>query len=152
MLVIQRFPHTSSRESRRNTSSTQARAALHLALEAVADDKTVCVLTPYASQARLLRAELGRRRELRGVKVGTVHKSQGQEADVVIYSLVDARSWFIMDGPIADRLNNVAISRTRHQLIFLAQLDAMRENPYLASFANHCLSWTRTWDPDALRR
>jgi predicted RecB family nuclease len=74
----------------------------------VADD--IMVVTPYNAQARTLR------RELRGVRVGTVDKFQGQEAPIVFFSMASSSG---EDAPrdagflfSRNRLN-VAISRAQ---------------------------------------
>jgi uncharacterized protein len=74
----------------------------------VADD--IMVVTPYNAQARTLRSEL------RGVRVGTVDKFQGQEAPIVFFSMASSSG---EDAPrdagflfSRNRLN-VAISRAQ---------------------------------------
>jgi superfamily I DNA and/or RNA helicase len=73
---------------------------------------SVAVITPYAAQKGLLRRELEGLRDR--VKVDTIDSFQGEEADIVIYSLVRGRGGiqFILDK----RRLNVAISRTRKRL------------------------------------
>jgi uncharacterized protein len=71
----------------------------------------VIVVSPYNAQVNLLRERLGDR-----VRVGTVDKFQGQEADVVIYSMASSSGDDIPRGLeflLSRNRLNVAISRAR---------------------------------------
>jgi predicted RecB family nuclease len=74
------------------------------------------VVAPYNDQVDLLRARLDNEPLLRGIRVGTVDKFQGQEAAVVIFTMTTSSSVDIPRGPgflfSRNRLN-VAISRAR---------------------------------------
>ncbi|MEO1941291.1 MAG: AAA domain-containing protein, partial [Campylobacterales bacterium] len=74
---------------------------------------SMAVITPYAAQKGILRRELEEIRKGR-LKVDTIDSFQGEEADIVIYSLVRSRGnlQFILDK----RRLNVAISRTKKRL------------------------------------
>jgi uncharacterized protein len=70
----------------------------------------VVVVTPYNAQVNLLREALP------GVRVGTVDKFQGQEADVVLYSLASSTGEDVPRGLeflLSRNRLNVAISRAR---------------------------------------
>ena len=67
------------------------------------------------------------------VRVGTVHKFQGLEFDVVIFDTVESpdippRREFIAGGKGTDalRLINVAVTRARHKLIIVANAKHIR--------------------------
>ncbi len=102
-------------------------------------DLTVGVITPYAVQARLL-TTMARELELdRGrLTISTVHRYQGSEVDVVLFSLVDSEpQWSLSTltrGDLADwdcdpapRLLNVALSRARGKFILVGNLDFVRD-------------------------
>jgi superfamily I DNA and/or RNA helicase len=76
----------------------------------VADDEIV-VVSPYNAQVNLLRESLPQ-----SVRVGTVDKFQGQEADVVIYSMASSSGEDVPRGLkflLSRNRLNVAISRAR---------------------------------------
>ena len=83
-------------------------------------DQEIGIITPFAAQERLLikkfSQELGHR--YGNAKIGTVHKFQGVEFDVIIFSPVifssSHSSWFLNSKP---NLINVAISRAKHLFI-----------------------------------
>lgn len=107
-----------------------------LACTAVADGmESVGVITPYAAQARLVRALLRDRnertkaeeRDARKVVASTVHQFQGSERDLIIFDPVEsypAEKPGILtsnntNGSV-DRLVNVAVTRARGKLITVA--------------------------------
>lgn len=88
--------------------------------------KTVAVITPYSAQKKVLQKlidELVENKLVKtlDIKCDTVDSFQGQEADIVIYSVVktSGRLDFVLDRK---RLN-VAISRTRENLYFVGNKD-----------------------------
>jgi superfamily I DNA and/or RNA helicase len=98
---------------------------------------SLLVLSPYASQVELLRETLTqvRRRFGSRVRVSSVHRAQGGEADTVVLSLDDApgarmsqfmlaRDW-TSDG---SRLLNVAVSRGRGRVIILAAVPHLKNH------------------------
>jgi hypothetical protein len=99
-----------------------------------ARSKLICgIITPYAAQARLIRKMLEEAGLEARVQVGTVHRFQGLEANVIIFDLVDSPplkpTLFTGDshGSSAMKLINVALTRAKHKLIFVgdnATLDA----------------------------
>lgn len=98
-----------------------------------ADD--VVVLTPFRAQRVLIKRCLYHR-DVKGVKVSTVHRSQGSEAKVVIFDPVKGDESFLTN-PEGERLINVALSRAMGKLILVLS-PGDRKNPQLAQF--HALS------------
>ncbi|HKU42642.1 MAG TPA: AAA domain-containing protein, partial [Polyangiales bacterium] len=115
--------------------SVELLLALH---RAGVDPSDVAIITPYRGQLEQLRrqlarmgipidhsVELGELDDLplsaasRGVGLGTVHRFQGGERSVVLFSSVVTRRASL--GFIDDRENllNVAVSRARHKLVVL---------------------------------
>ena len=99
---------------RSNPSWTDAEGAAHSLT-----DQDVLIITPYNRQIR----ELGSRPELKGLRIGTVDKFQGQEAPISIYSMATSSA---DDAPRGmeflyslNRLN-VATSRARCLAVVVA--------------------------------
>jgi hypothetical protein len=137
LVVLDTAGHTtcqpgSGGQSRVNV--TTATLCVDLALRAVrAGADSVAIITPYADQARALRARLNDPGEdhgdVRQIECSTVHRFQGQERDVVILDTVDAEP--MKPGVLlsehgahstAQNLINVAISRARGKLIVVADV------------------------------
>eukprot|EP00977_Amphora_coffeiformis_P013501 scaffold3571_cov176-Amphora_coffeaeformis.AAC.17 len=80
------------------------------------------VITFYKEQASLIHSHL-KRAGFQKVSVGTVDSTQGCEADLVILSFVKGSesAGFLKD----DRRINVALTRARHQLICVGNVQAM---------------------------
>jgi DNA replication ATP-dependent helicase Dna2 len=93
----------------------------------------VIVLTPFRAQRALLHQRLSLR-QLRGVKVSTVHRSQGSEAQVVIFDPVDGASDFLRSAESL-RLINVAFSRAQAKLLLVLSPGDLG-NPLFAQIAN----------------
>lgn len=76
------------------------------ALPNISDSDSIGIVTPYNNQVEECR------RQLPKVDVGTIHKYQGREKDVIIMSVVDNRI-----TPFSDDANllNVAVSRAKKQ-------------------------------------
>jgi len=106
----------------------------------------IAVITPYVGQLDLVREAIlqagiplegfhdpegpQRRRSQGGVATGTVHRFQGGERSIVIFSTVvtDERSLRFLN----DRVNlvNVAVSRAREHLVIVGAPDVLRRGPY----------------------
>lgn len=86
-------------------------------------DDFVRVITFYKEQVFLIRSLL-QRNGFKNVSVGTVDSTQGCEANVVIVSFVKGSksAGFLKD----DRRINVALTRARHQLICVGNVEAMQ--------------------------
>jgi predicted RecB family nuclease len=91
--------------------ATRVRQQVELLLSAGIPVEEIVVVSPYNAQVNLLRQSL-----TDGVRVGTVDKFQGQEADVVLYSMASSSGDDIPRGLeflLSRNRLNVAISRAR---------------------------------------
>ncbi len=102
-----------------------ARTALQLS-----EETTVATITPFRAQERLLRSLLGPELQTQRLKVGTVHKLQGQEADIVVFDVVDSQFGPLKHNP--DTIVNVAVSRARKQVIVVATAREIRRHEFLS--------------------
>ncbi len=90
----------------------------------------VAVISPFRAQVSALKRRLGKRYAGQDVKITTVHKAQGSEAEIVILDLTDAPG-LPVSGFLGSkcrraegaRLLNVAMSRARQQLYIVGALD-----------------------------
>lgn len=73
-------------------------------------ESSKCVITPYRGQVNEIA------RQIKGIDVDTVHKYQGKEKDIVIFSAVDDQISSFADDP---HLLNVAISRAKKRFILV---------------------------------
>jgi len=91
----------------------------------------VCVITPYVNQEQELIKRFGKRlnHTSKSLKIGTVHKFQGSEFKVVIFTAVvsseDTSLSFINAGPY---IINVAISRAKDLFILIGDKDRLGED------------------------
>ncbi len=113
-----------------------------LAIDAARDarsrmpDATIAIIAPYRGQVNLIRRWLYQERQvdskLRGIEVGTVHAFQGGEADIVIFDMVDGpprnQPGLLFRDDTGMRLVNVAVTRARGKLIFIAHRDWVHES------------------------
>jgi hypothetical protein len=86
-------------------------------------ENLVGVITPFSSQAELIRRKL-RDRNVKGVTVGTVHTLQGAERPVIIFSPTysqNARGRFFFDRSV--NMLNVAISRAKDSFLIFGNMD-----------------------------
>ena len=124
----------SSDDSHANVLS--AFVTFSLALKA-AQTQEVGIITPYHAQSRLLHAMVRDVNELEAlphaIKCATVHQFQGSEEDVIVYDAVDCyRPPFpgaliaSTAGRYADRLFNVAMTRSKGKFICVANGSFMR--------------------------
>ncbi len=103
------------------------------------------IITPYAPQARKIRAAVSERGWDRYVRVGTIHAFQGLEFLTVILDLVEAPPANKEEDPViprftsdvwgyggiatpSTRLINVAHSRAKAKLIYVANVQYHREH------------------------
>jgi DNA polymerase III delta prime subunit len=102
--------------------------------------ETLGIITPYRSQAGLIKRELHRTGipALNDVTVDTVERYQGSQRDVIIYSVcanracdMDVIGANVMeeDGTIIDRKLNVAITRARKQLFITGNPACLPASP-----------------------
>ncbi len=104
----------------------------------------VIVVSPFRAQAFLLERLLQPLDPDR-VKVGTIHRMQGDEADIVIFDPVVPGSPFLAADRASPRLVNVAISRARGQVFLLGDREKLRANPWLEAFVDRAVSWVPDW-------
>lgn len=89
------------------------------------------ILTPYRAQVRLIVRKLAGNDS--GINVGTIHRQQGAERDVVILDLVNGASAFT--SAEIRMIVNVAMSRAKRHLIVIASKGEMR-SPVLRPLAS----------------
>ncbi|MCJ7484095.1 MAG: AAA domain-containing protein [Thermodesulfovibrionales bacterium] len=94
-----------------------------------ARSRSLGIVTPFHAQEEAIKEQLGRLDLLDGVTVGTAHKYQGDERDIMIFSPVVARG--IGDGAARwvenpKNLINVAVTRARLALFVVADFDICR--------------------------
>lgn len=110
-------------------SSAEADAIAALVRDGTAG-RDVMILTPYAAQAELLKKRLGR---FYYDRIATIHKSQGQEWETVIVSLVDdttaygaARRIYFTDSSNRRsgglNLINTVVSRAKKEVILVGNM------------------------------
>ena len=96
---------------------------ISLYLEKKKGCKSIGIITPYSAQKRKIRNGIKKLnlQNISNLKIDTVDSFQGEEADIIIYSTVKTYGniSFLMDKK---RLN-VAISRTKENLIFIGKKD-----------------------------
>lgn len=94
------------------------------AIKAAGANLRCLVLSPYRAQVRLIRELVETRYDGDRVTIGTIHRQQGAERDVVLLDLVNAASAW-KDEEI-EMLLNVALSRARASFILLASRAELR--------------------------
>lgn len=92
-----------------------AAVAVGLARELAGRGHTVVLAAPYRSQASLLRRGTGDLQTL--VRAGTVHRLQGQEADVAIYDPTKPHQYWPDKSREAPLMVNVAASRAKRAFV-----------------------------------
>jgi superfamily I DNA and/or RNA helicase len=89
------------------------------------------VCSPFAAQAKLLKRLIVDLRLSHPVDAGTVHRYQGNEKEMMVIDIPDGLGeprpgrWLDAELPDDDgaKLFNVAISRSQHHLVFIANID-----------------------------
>lgn len=102
-----------------------SRTALQLS-----EETNVATITPLRAQERLLRSLLAPEIQTQRLRVGTVHKLQGQEADIVVFDVVDSQFGPLKHNP--EMIVNVAVSRARKQVIVVATAEQIRRHAILS--------------------
>ncbi len=119
--------------SRYNVVHAQVVASL---LDQVAADVPLGLISPFSPQASLLRTLVGRDSARR--EAATVHRFQGGERDLIVWDMTEGRMggtkpalWFnaFSTQDEGSRLLNVALSRSRDQLVVVADMDRVRKLP-----------------------
>lgn len=131
-----------------NINEAEARKSVELAIKAVNayPDATVGIVTPFRHQAEKINSLIPANYADR-IEANTVHKYQGDEKDIMIYSLVvttnspDRKIYWIDN--IVPNLVNVAVTRAKSTLCIVGNLDYVlnhsRQNKplgYLARYNN----------------
>jgi len=123
-----------------------AELAIEIAMKIQANcDKSIGVIAPYRHQVRLLARVAADLKIIDRIRINTIHSFQGGEEDVIIIDIVEgvgAKRWsMFVDAEDANKLLNVAISRTRSKLILIANrglvLDRYPSNSYLHTIIHH---------------
>jgi superfamily I DNA and/or RNA helicase len=92
----------------------------------------VGVIAPYAPHARRIQQLMNENLDItyrQIVRVGTIHSFQGLQFEVVIFDTVESPPidpWFVDGGKVgaeAMRLVNVAVTRPKHKLIIVANVN-----------------------------
>jgi uncharacterized protein len=116
------------------------------------EQRDILIVTPYNAQVRRLRTTL-RTRSFGDVRAGTVDKFQGQEAQVVFFSMASSRGDELPRGRefLFDRNRlNVAVSRARSLAILVcspALLDTACKNPEQLAMVNALCRFVETAAP-----
>lgn len=107
--------------------------------QAFIPEKSVGIITPYRSQIALIRQEIEKLNipELNNLTIDTVERYQGSQRDIIIYSFsvnktyqIDMLSNILYEGEKAiDRKLNVALTRSRKQIIITGNPDILRYSP-----------------------
>lgn len=106
---------------------------------------TIGITTPYARQRDIIAQELAKKftaEELRNVRTLTVHKFQGSEVDILLFSVVVAKNgdggsdlWYVKNKQIL----NVAISRAKQLLLIVGDNKfAQKSGSKLKEIAEYC--------------
>ena len=121
----------------------------------------IAVITPYRGQlfelGRIFRRRhiafapaVDREEASEGVKLGTVHRFQGGERDVVVFSAVNSRR---EPAFLNSRVNllNVAVSRARFGFVFVGDSENLKRGSYTSVLWRHLQRNGGTLSLDALR-
>ncbi len=122
-LIFKDIPDNIS--GRRNTSPAEAEEILEFAK--ANRDKDIGVITPFANQKDLINDVL-KKNGMEHVTCGTVHAFQGDEKDVVLFSLaLTEQTGHATYGWLKNNkeLINVATSRAKEQLVILSNRDVL---------------------------
>lgn len=132
-------------ESRRNPSEAELVTAKVRELQAAGvDSADIGVITPYAAQVRLLRAQLGD-----DVEVNSVDGFQGREKEAIVISLVRANPAGEVGFLAEARRLNVALTRARRKLIIVGDSATVSADPVYARLLDYCEhhgAYTSVWD------
>ncbi len=120
-------------------NEAEAARAVELVVELVASGvapSDIAVLTPFVGQSVRMERELVARGLLTrgGILVSTVHRLQGGERRVVIFSVTATERRHLRWLGERPHLLHVATSRAQDHLIVLVEPNAARRDPSLAPF------------------
>ena len=117
------FIHSNGVENEEE-NEIEAQEIMKIIMKSVKIDKKILILSPYKRQVAVIQGKIDKI-GFANVDVTTVDKSQGNEADIVILSLVKSRPTSFLDK----KRSNVMISRTKEKLIVLANRQHCLESP-----------------------
>jgi len=90
------------------------------------DSKDIAIITPYKRQEELIKQEI-KKLNLTDITVGTIHKLQGDEKDIIILSLVATREKDFQSKFFNNKnLINVAVSRAKKHLIVVGNENSIK--------------------------
>lgn len=126
----------------KNTSMDEAYEVTKLAWLCQNKGRKCLILTPYVSQVNLINDWL-QLNTITSVEATTIHKAQGQEADIVIWSVVangeKGVTWFNRHSTLTSRpIANVALSRAKHQVFIIGAFPGQQTvaGEFLANWEN----------------
>lgn len=93
----------------------------------------IAVITPYAAQARLLRALI----ENLAIEIDTVDGFQGREKEAVVISLVRSNSTGEVGFLSDTRRTNVALTRARRKLIVIGDSSTLANHDFYRRLLDH---------------
>lgn len=114
-------------EKKKNTSLSEAIAIIE-ELQKIPADKSVGIISPYRNQTLLIDKKIKELLPETNVSIGTVHKFQGQEKDIILLSLAVGKDSYkgsydwIKDNR---QLINVATTRPKEKLIVIGDQNSI---------------------------
>ena len=142
-------PNSSHRSESKKACVKSAQLSVQIAelILSKSPNSSILLLTPFCHQSEeLIRRCKSHLPQGSNWKAGTVHISQGQEADVVIFSPVDPGHPWLIGGygeKELERLFCVTFSRARSHVIVVAPLADLSKNPLLRKLC----AGAKTWRP-----
>lgn len=104
----------------KNSNKTDAQTVVKVAKIALDNQREVMIVSPYTGQVSLINHYLKANNLNERVQATTVHKAQGAEADIVIWSVVADNPHFNKPGNSqADMIATVALSRAKQQVFIV---------------------------------
>ena len=104
----------------KNSNKADAQTVVKVAKIALDNRREVMIVSPYTGQVSLINHYLKANNLSERVQATTVHKAQGAEADIVIWSVVADNKHFNKPGNSqADMIATVALSRAKQQVFIV---------------------------------
>ncbi len=146
-------PFTSRDQYGSHYNLTHAMLVKNLCLQLVesgfaTEDDRLGVCTPYAAQAKLIKRLMADSAPDSLINVGTVHRYQGDEKEMMILDIPDSLGeWnvgvFLQADSTEDdgaKLFNVAVSRARNHLVIVANLNYLDKHLPPKAFLRHIIA------------
>ena len=134
---------------------------LKLVEDAIKDgvpDNKIAVITPYRDQAKFINRMRQKMLPDNGIRISTVHKSQGLENDITIFDTTVSfgkkagPGFFFRNSDQANRLLNVAISRPKSKLIIVGNAsylnDRLDTDTLMFKILDHFKSKNKVFESD----